>query len=220
MESNKRVIEINIEWYNRFSIIINSATDYSMTNSNKATIIKDIPLYGIVEALLFVAPGAVGISQLATALNVSNRTIEKALTELEHLYQTRGIRLQQHGGRVQLTSAPEAAEAIETFLGLEATSRLSSAALEALAIIAYQQPVTRPQVDSIRGVNSDGVMKNLLHKGLIQEVGRAEGPGRPILYRTTPEFLGHFGLTSLEELPPLNLEGLTRKAERESPLKD
>ena len=108
-----------------------------------------------------------------------------------------------------MTSAPEAAEAIETFLGLEATSRLSSAALEALAIIAYQQPVTRPQVDSIRGVNSDGVMKNLLHKGLIQEVGRAEGPGRPILYSTTPEFLGHFGLTSLEKLPPLNLDELT-----------
>jgi len=83
-----------------------------------------------------------------------------------------------------------------------------SAALEALAIIAYQQPVTRPQVDAIRGVNSDGVMKNLLHKGLIQEVGRAEGPGRPILYSTTPEFLGHFGLGSLEELPPLNLEDL------------
>ncbi|HBY07079.1 MAG TPA: SMC-Scp complex subunit ScpB, partial [Chloroflexi bacterium] len=77
-----------------------------------------------------------------------------------------------------------------------------------LAIIAYQQPVTRPQVDAIRGVNSDGVMKNLLHKGLIQEVGRAEGPGRPILYSTTPEFLGHFGLASLEELPPLNLEEL------------
>ena len=89
---------------------------------------------------------------------------------------------------------------------MEATSRLSRAGLEALAIIAYQQPVTRPQIDAIRGVNSDGVLKSLLSKGLIQEVGRAEAPGRPILYSTTPEFLQYFGLNSLEELPPLVLE--------------
>ena len=79
------------------------------------------------------------------------------------------------------------------------------AALETLAIIAYQQPVTRPSVDSVRGVNSDGVIKSLLSKGLLQEVGRSEGPGRPILYGTTPEFLQHFGLNSLTELPPLDL---------------
>jgi segregation and condensation protein B len=78
--------------------------------------------------------------------------------------------------------------------------------LEALSIVAYQQPVTRPQVDSIRGVNSDGVMKSLLHKGLIQDVGRAPGPGRPILYASTPEFLQHFGLSSLDELPPMEVE--------------
>jgi segregation and condensation protein B len=106
---------------------------------------------------------------------------------------------------VQLTTAPEIANQIETFLGLEATSHLSRAALETLAIIAYQQPVTRPRIDSIRGVNSDGVMKSLLLKGLLQEVGRAEGPGRPILYGTTPDFLQHFGLNSLGELPPLLL---------------
>ena len=104
---------------------------------------------------------------------------------------------------MQLTTAPETSEAIERFLGLEATTRLSRAALEALSIIAYQQPVTRPQVDSVRGVNSDGVMRSLLSKGLIQEGGRADGPGRPILYSTTPEFLQHFGLNSLNELPPL-----------------
>ncbi|HBX69034.1 MAG TPA: SMC-Scp complex subunit ScpB [Chloroflexi bacterium] len=179
-----------------------------MSDLDQTTLKNEISLNAQIEALLFVAPGAVNIGQLATTLGVTNRVVESALEELEQNYQNRGIRLQRFGGRVQLTSAPEAAEAIETFLGLEATSRLSSAALEALAIIAYQQPVTRPQVDAIRGVNSDGVMKNLLHKGLIQEVGRAEGPGRPILYSTTPEFLGHFGLASLEELPPLNLEEL------------
>jgi segregation and condensation protein B len=80
---------------------------------------------------------------------------------------------------------------------------LSAAALEALAIIAYQEPATRPQVDAIRGVNSDGVLKSLLGKGLIQEVGRAEAPGRPILYSTTAEFLQHFGMNSRDELPPL-----------------
>ncbi|MFN2150954.1 MAG: SMC-Scp complex subunit ScpB [Anaerolineales bacterium] len=180
-----------------------------MTDLNKTTIKNEISLNAQIEALLFVAPSAVSISQLATALGVTNRAVENSLEELEQSYQKRGLRLQRHSGRIQMTSAPEAAEAIETFLGLEATSRLSSAALEALAIIAYQQPVTRPQVDAIRGVNSDGVMKNLLHKGLIQEVGRAEGPGRPIMYSTTPEFLGYFGLTSLEELPPLNLEELS-----------
>jgi len=180
-----------------------------MTDSNQTTPNLEISLAARVEALLFVAPGAVSVGQLAAALEVTNRAVEKALDELEQSYQGRGVRLQRHGRRIQMTSAPEAAASIENFLGLEATSRLSRAALEALAIIAYQQPVTRPQVDAIRGVNSDGVMKNLLHKGLIQEIGRAEGPGRPILYTTTPEFLGYFGLSSLDELPPLNLEALS-----------
>ncbi|MFT3895709.1 MAG: SMC-Scp complex subunit ScpB [Anaerolineales bacterium] len=125
------------------------------------------------------------------------------LNELDASLSIRGLRLQRHGGRVQLTTAPELAELIERFLGLEATSHLSRAALETLAIIAYQQPVTRPQINSIRGVNSDGMMKSLLSKGLILESGRAEGPGRPILYSTTPEFLQHFGLNSILEMPPL-----------------
>ena len=114
----------------------------------------------------------------------------------------RGLRLQWHSGRVQITTAPEFGSIIENFLGLEATARLSRAALEALAIVAYRQPITRPEIDSIRGVNSDGVMRSLLTKGLIEEIGRAEGPGRPILYGTTTDFLQHFGLSSVEELPP------------------
>ena len=191
-----------------------------MTNSNQTTPQKMLSLSEKIEALLFVAPGSVSVNQLATALGVPNRDVERGLNELEESYQYRGVRLQRHGGQIQMTSAPEAAEVIETFLGLEATSRLSSAALEALAIISYQQPVTRPQVDAIRGVNSDGVIKNLLHKGLIQEVGRSEGPGRPILYSTTPDFLGHFGLSSLEELPPLNLEELNSTEEPVNLLKE
>ena len=155
------------------------------------------------EALLFVAAEPVAPAQLATALDVSPSVIERGLNELGAALAARGLRLQRHAGRVQLTTAPQLAELIERFLGLEATTHLSRAALETLAIIAYQQPVTRPQIDSIRGVNSDSMMKSLLNKGLILESGRADGPGRPILYSTTPEFLQHFGLNSILEMPPL-----------------
>ncbi len=164
-----------------------------------------LELTAALESLLFVSAEPVLPSQLAEALEMSVADVEQGLKALETELQSRGLRLQRHGGRVQLTTAPETAELVERFLGLEATTRLSRAALETLAIIAYQQPVTRPQVDAVRGVNSDGVMKSLLSKVLIQEVGRADGPGRPILYGTTPDFLQHFGLTSLSELPPLNL---------------
>ena len=157
------------------------------------------------EALLFVTAEPVSPGQLATALEISVAAVEEGLQALESELQTRGLRLQRHGGRVQLTTAPEAAELIERFLGLEATSRLSRAALETLAVVAYQQPVTRPFIESVRGVSSDGVMKSLLSKGLVHEVGRAEGPGRPILYGTTPDFLQHFGINSLVDLPPLEL---------------
>jgi segregation and condensation protein B len=177
-----------------------SSLDYSMvTESNPLP----LSLPAQIEALLFVAPGPVSPAQLAAALDLSTSEVEKGLTFLAADLSQRGLRLQKHHGRYQLTSAPETAELVETFLGLEATSRLSQAALEALAVIAYRQPATRPQVDAVRGVNSDGVMKSLLSKGLIQEIGRAEGPGRPILYSTTTDFLRHFGLNSLDELPPL-----------------
>lgn len=155
------------------------------------------------EAILFVAAEPVTTAQLAAALDIAPSVVERGLHELETALATRGLRLQRHSGRVQLTTAPQLAELIERFLGLEATAHLSRAALETLAIIAYQQPVTRPQIDAIRGVNSDSMMKSLLHKGLILESGRADGPGRPILYSTTPEFLQHFGLNSILEMPPL-----------------
>jgi segregation and condensation protein B len=167
---------------------------------------KMMKLKASLEAVLFVAPVAVTLSQLATALDITEREVEKVLSQLEDDYQDRGLRIQRHAGRIQLTTAPETGEAVERFLGLEISTYLSQAALEALSIVAYEQPVTRPQVDSIRGVNSDGVMKSLLHKGLIQDIGRADGPGRPILYATTPEFLQQFGLNSLQEMPPLEMD--------------
>jgi segregation and condensation protein B len=163
----------------------------------------ELSLSAQLEALLFVSGEPVATAQLAAALDVAPSVVERSLNELDASLASRGLRLQRHAGRVQLTTAPQLAELVERFLGLEATTHLSRAALETLAIIAYQQPVTRPQIDSIRGVNSDSMMKSLLHKNLILESGRADGPGRPILYSTTPEFLQHFGLNSILEMPPL-----------------
>ena len=167
-------------------------------------------LFGKVEALLFVSSGLISSGQIAKALDVSDSDVEKALRSLDEHYKAHGhgIRLMRMKTRVQLTTAPEMSKTIETFLGLEASSTLSTAALEALAIIAYKQPLTRPEVDVIRGVNSDGVMRTLLSKGLIEELGRAETPGRPILYGTTAEFLQYFGLESLEMMPFIDFEAL------------
>jgi segregation and condensation protein B len=170
----------------------------SQSNSNSG-----LSLAAKIEAMLFVSAEPVPLNQLAQALDVTPSVIERGLKELDDSLLTRGLRLQRNAGRVQLTTAADLAPLVEKFLGLEAVTHLSRAALETLAIIAYQQPVTRPQVDSIRGVNSDGMLKSLLSKGLIHETGRTDGPGRPILYSTTPEFLQHFGLNSIMELPPL-----------------
>jgi segregation and condensation protein B len=167
-----------------------------------------LKLSALVEAILFVSPEPITAAQISTLLDITPREVKNALDELEELYQSRGIRLQYHNKKIQITSAPEAAPVLESMLELETTSTLSQAALEALSIIAYQQPITRPQIDSIRGVNSDGVLRTLLNKGLIDDVGRAEGPGRPILYSTTNEFLKHFGLSSYDELPPLDFEDI------------
>lgn len=161
----------------------------------------------LLESLLFVASGPVSTSRLAATLELTPSAVQKLLRELEADYGARGLRLQWSGDNmVQLTTAPEAAATIERFLGLELTTRLSPAALEVLAIIAYLQPATRPQIDQIRGVNSDGALRSLLSKGLVEEVGRLEKPGRPILYGTTPDFLQSFGLGALTEMPPLDDE--------------
>lgn len=167
---------------------------------------NQITILGKLEALLFAAPSSVTAGQLASVLEIPVSEVERSLKELQENYRSQGnsgLRLQKHRERYQLTTAPETAELVERLLGLGESSRLTRAALEALAIVAYQQPITRPHIDAIRGVSSDGVLKSLLSKGIIQEVGRAEGPGRPILYATSTEFLQYFGLSSLDELPPL-----------------
>lgn len=162
-----------------------------------------LPLRSRLEALLFVSAAPIDAARLSAVLEVSAKDVEKALEELRQELGVRGIRLQRHRTGYQLTAAPQAAAEVERLLHLETTARLTRAALEVLAIIAYEQPVTRPHIDSIRGVNSESVLSTLMRYGLIEETGRSEGPGRPILYATTSEFLQHFGLGSLEQLPPL-----------------
>lgn len=200
--------------------------DYSMGSKRQADSNSELSLMARVEALLFVADSSVTIQQLATGLQVSSRQIKQALNMLDDDYKQRGLRIQRSKSEVQLTSAPFMAIDIERFLNIERSSRLTRAALEVLAIIAYQQPVTRPHIDSIRGVNSDSVLRTLLRHGLIEDVGRSEGPGRPILYTTTSEFLQHFGINTLKELPQLSptpvleddetrAEGLTLQNERD-----
>ncbi len=160
-------------------------------------------LPALIEALLFVADGPVEASTLARALNVSPRRLERALEPLAESLANRGTRLQTGPEGVQLVTAPETALYVEYFLGLEARRRLSNAALETLAVVAYGQPVTRATVESIRGVNSDAPIATLRTRGLIAEGGRAPGPGRPLLFVTTQRFLEHFGLERPEDLPQL-----------------
>lgn len=157
----------------------------------------------LVESLLFVAPEAVKISNLGDALDETPERIEEALAELTAGQSARGVRIQRLGERVQLVTAPEAAEAVERFLGLDLTTKLSPAALETLAIIAYRQPATRAQIDELRGVASDGVLRTLIHRGLVEQGDRLEQAGRPFQFRTTFDFLQHFGLQSLDDLPAL-----------------
>jgi segregation and condensation protein B len=160
----------------------------------------------IIESLLFVADQPVSPGELAKVLNLSQGQIKQALNQLEAHYQDRYLQVQHHQGRLQLVTAPQATPHIERFLGLSFSTRLSTAALETLGIIAYRQPITRSEIEDIRGVGSDGVLRTLLSKGLIEEVGRLDTVGHPIQYGTTFEFLQYFGLTSLADLPPLALQ--------------
>jgi segregation and condensation protein B len=164
-----------------------------------------LPLSAVLESLLFVAEGAVEPAQLARACGVALPAVEQGLAELAEHYRTagRGLRLQERAGRYQLVTAPETGAVVEAFLQVDTTVRLSGPALETLAVIAYRQPVTRAQVEAVRGVDCSGVLRSLMQRGLIEETGRLEAPGRPVLYGITDLFLHHFGLTTLRELPPL-----------------
>jgi len=161
------------------------------------------------EALLFVAEKPLSRREIGLAAGVDAATVDERLGDLEVSLAGRGIRLALSGDRVELVTAPEAGALIARYLGTDAV-RLSPAALETLAIVAYRQPVTKSGVERIRGVDSDYSIRALLHRRLVVELGRSEAPGRPFLYGTGFEFLERFGLTSLDDLPPLDLDVAAR----------
>jgi segregation and condensation protein B len=165
------------------------------------------------EALLFVAERPLSRREIASLARTDAETVDARLGDLEVSLGERGIRLLASGDRVELATAPEAGELIARYVGAEAIPRLSPAALETLAIVAYGQPITRAGIERIRGVDSDYSVRALLHRRLIVELGRSEAPGRPFLYGTGFEFLERFGLTSLDDLPSLDVDAAARVEE-------
>lgn len=157
------------------------------------------------EALLFVAERPLSRREIAALARVDRETVDARLGDLEVSLARRGIRLVLNDDRIELATAPEAGSLVARYVGTEAV-RLSPAALETLAIVAYRQPVTKSVVERIRGVDSDYTIRSLLHRRLIVELGRSDAPGRPYRYGTGFEFLERFGLTSLDELPPLDVD--------------
>jgi segregation and condensation protein B len=161
------------------------------------------------EALLFVAERPLARREIASLAGIERDQVDALLGDLEVTLRERGLRLLSAGEHVQLVTSPEAGRLIARYVGADG-GRLSPAALETLAIVAYRQPVTRAVIERIRGVDSDYVLRSLLHRRLVVEQGRAESVGRPFLYGTGFDFLERFGLTSLDELPPLEPEAALR----------
>jgi segregation and condensation protein B len=158
-----------------------------------------------IEALLFVASESLTIKQIAKLTHASEVEVAAALQRVEADYSDRGIVLREVAGGYRFASAPAAREVVEAYL-LPPKTSLSTPALETLAIIAYMQPVTKSEIEAIRGVASDSVVSTLVDRNLVAEAGRKDVVGRPMLYKTTPEFLESFGLRSLDDLPPMELE--------------
>ncbi|MGN0997360.1 MAG: SMC-Scp complex subunit ScpB [Candidatus Ventricola sp.] len=165
---------------------------------------------GIVEAILFVTGDAVEKRDLCRALEISEKQLEETLDALESGYDfdRRGLRLLRFGAHVQLATRPDYAPYVEKLLQPVQKQSLSQAVMETLAVIAYRQPVTKGEIEQVRGVKCDYSVQSLAAKGLIQEVGRRETLGRPILYGTTDAFLRHFGISSLGELPEIDFTKL------------
>ena len=168
---------------------------------------RDMPadLEVFYEALLFIAERPMSATELGELAEVPRLQAEAALASLAERLEEgeRGIRLQQHDDAWQLVTAPEVGARLAAYAARE-EARLSPAALEALAVVAYRQPCTRGDVERVRGVDSDYVIRSLLHRRLVTEVGRRDTPGRPVLFGTTFTFLERFGMTSLDDLPPLS----------------
>lgn len=160
---------------------------------------------GRIEAILFVAGEPVSIKDLARVLQMGEKELSRVLKEIkdEYDYENRGFLLKRFGSHVQLATRPLYSGDVVRLLQPVQQQSLSQAAMETLAVVAYKQPVTRAEVEQIRGVKCDYSLQSLILKGLIEEAGRKDTIGRPIIYRTTDQFLSHFGIQSLEELPPM-----------------
>lgn len=158
-----------------------------------------------IEALLFVASEALPIKEIAKLTHADETDVATALQRIEAEYAERGIVLREVAGGYRFATAPSAREVVEAYL-LPPRTNLSTPALETLAIVAYLQPVTKSEIEAIRGVASDSVVSTLQDRQFIVEAGRKDVVGRPLLYKTTPEFLESFGLRSLDDLPPMELE--------------
>ena len=173
----------------------------------------------VIEAILFVAGEPVDVKELQRALEVTEDETYQAISALEsdYSYHRRGICLKRFGQHIQLTTRAEYAPYVERLLQPIQKQSLSQSALETLAVVAYRQPVTKLEIEAVRGVKCDYSVQSLVHKGLIEEVGRKDALGRPILYGTTDNFLSHFGLSSLEELPKPP-EPQEQEAEENDPL--
>lgn len=167
----------------------------------------------VIEALLLAADEPVGAGALSRATGTGERSVRAALERLAGECAARGLRLQEDGGRYQLVTAPEYAPYVARLLGDEAARRLSRAALETLAVVAYRQPCTRGEVEAVRGVNSDRVVASLEQRGLIEQAGRARSPGRPRLFRPATRFYEYFGLLGPADLPPLPEEDEAERVE-------
>ena len=162
-----------------------------------------LDLAALIEAILFVIDRPVAVSEMAKVLEVPRPMVERALGDLSATLVGRGVRLLRRNGTVQMVSAPEAAPVVQRILGLTQDGRLSRPALETLSIIAYRQPLTRPEIESLRGVSSEGVLRTLLSRELIEPLGRRATVGNPVEYGTTLHFLAYFGLTCVSDLPPI-----------------
>ena len=170
---------------------------------------------GIVEAILFVTGNAVEKKEICRAMELTEGELEETLDALESGYDfdRRGLRLLRFGAHVQLATRPDYAPYVEKLLQPVQKQSLSQAVMETLAVIAYRQPVTKAEIEQVRGVKCDYSLATLMNKQLIQEVGRKDTLGRPILYGTTDAFLRHFCIASLSELPEIDFSKLTAKLE-------
>lgn len=160
----------------------------------------------LLESLLFVSDGPAEVQRLEQVLEIEREELEQAIEALAEQCRSRGVRLQRHRDALQLVTAPEAAPYVEKLLGSQGNAKLSTAALETLAIVAYEQPVTRARIEAIRGVNCDRALATLQARNLICEVGRLETVGRPVLFGTTFEFMEYFGLESMDQLPSISTD--------------